>query len=207
MYIDYGKLWKLLIDKSMSKTELLEITGISSRVLAKLSRNETVTTETIARICAALACDVGDIMEYADEERLSLYSAYKKCGKRVAEDDTLVTVEFTLAGRRYKVYQTKRAAGKSTHIHCKEDGAIYREDLYAVATVSTPSERSFVIKPSVSDGETVIVLIKGKPAVITGLDENGFVSSRGKRRSNTDIYVMSETAFKLFSPRDQYDVN
>ena len=35
MYIDYGKLWKLLVDKSMSKTDLMEITGISSRVLAK----------------------------------------------------------------------------------------------------------------------------------------------------------------------------
>ena len=45
MYIDYSKLWKLLIDKGMSKTDLLNLTGISSRVLAKLSKNQTVTTE------------------------------------------------------------------------------------------------------------------------------------------------------------------
>ena len=62
MYINYSKLWKLLIDKNMSKTELMEITGISSRVLAKLSKNETVTTDTIVRICSALNCDVCDIM-------------------------------------------------------------------------------------------------------------------------------------------------
>ena len=50
----------------------MEITGISSRVLAKLSRNETVTTDTIARICNALKCDVGDVMECVDNEKLSL---------------------------------------------------------------------------------------------------------------------------------------
>ena len=81
MYIDYSKLWKLLIDKGMSKTDLLELTGISSRVLAKLSKNETVTTDTIARICTALRCDVGDIMECVSEERLSIYGHYKKYGK------------------------------------------------------------------------------------------------------------------------------
>ena len=62
MYIDYSNLWKLLIDKGMTKSDLIELTGISSRVLAKLSKNETVTTDTIARICTALNCDVGDIV-------------------------------------------------------------------------------------------------------------------------------------------------
>ena len=97
MYIDYSKLWKLLIDKSMSKTDLMEITGISSRVLAKLSKNETVTTDTIARICSALNCDVGDIMECADEERLSVYAAYKRYGKCVAENELFKTVQFTIS--------------------------------------------------------------------------------------------------------------
>ena len=78
MYIDYSKLWKLLIDKNMSKTDLIDITGISSRVLAKLSKNETITTDTIARICSALHCDVSDIMECVSEDRLSAYAAYKK---------------------------------------------------------------------------------------------------------------------------------
>ena len=54
MYIAYSKLWKLLIDKGISKTDLMELTGMSSRVLAKLSKNETVTTDTVARICSAL---------------------------------------------------------------------------------------------------------------------------------------------------------
>jgi DNA (cytosine-5)-methyltransferase 1 len=66
--MDYSKLWKLLIDKGMSKTDLLSLTGISSRVLAKLSKNETVTTDTLARICAALECNVGDIMDATKQE-------------------------------------------------------------------------------------------------------------------------------------------
>ena len=55
-----------------------------------------------------------------------------------------------------------------------------------------------LIKPVCNRGETVIVVIKGKPGLITGLDEGIFVSSRGKIKTNKDIYVMSETAFKLF---------
>lgn len=200
MYIDYNKLWKLLVDKSISKTDLREITGISSRVLAKLSKNETVTTETIARICSALNCDVGDIMECASEERLSVYAAYKKYGECVADNDVFKTVQFTAAGQKYKVYRSKKAATKSTHIHCEKDGAVYREDFYAIGTVARTSEKAFLIKPCKSAEEIVIVLIKGKPAVIIGLDENGFVSSRGKRKSRSDVYVMSEAAFKLFSP-------
>ena len=50
MYIDYSKLWKLLIDKNMTKTELMDETGLSSRIIAKLSKNETVTTETLVKL-------------------------------------------------------------------------------------------------------------------------------------------------------------
>jgi DNA-binding Xre family transcriptional regulator len=202
MYIDYSKLWKLLVEKHMRKTDLMELTGISSRVLAKLSKNETVTTDTIARICTALRCDVGDIMECTDEERLSVYAAYKKYGKCIAETETVQTVQFTAAGKAYTVYRTKQAANRSIRIHCREDGAVYCEKCYAIGTVAVTSEESLLVKPHKSTDEAVIVLIKGKPSVITGLDENGFVSSRGTRRSRSDIYVMSEAAFKLFSPSD-----
>lgn len=68
MYISYKKLWKLLIDKELKKKDLCELTGISSSSMAKLGKNEYVNLEIIARICRALHCDVGDIMEYIDEE-------------------------------------------------------------------------------------------------------------------------------------------
>ncbi|MGN0716789.1 helix-turn-helix domain-containing protein [Treponema berlinense] len=59
--VDYKKLWKLLIDKDMKKTDLITVAGISSNVLAKLNKGEYVSMESIQKICKALDCDVGDI--------------------------------------------------------------------------------------------------------------------------------------------------
>lgn len=201
MYIDYSKLWKLLIDKNMSKTDLISITGISSRVLAKLSKNETVTTETIARICSALECDVSDIMECVSEKSISIYSAYKKFGVCEAENELFKTVRFTLNKQKYTVYQSIQTATKATHIHCRDNGSVYWEQFYPLGGgLSTSGKAETVlIKPKRESDEVVIVLIKGKPSVITGLDENGFISSRGTAKSKSDIFVMSEAAFKLFA--------
>ena len=54
MRMDYSKLWTLLASKSMTKKDLIEMSGISSRVVAKLTKSETVTTDTILRICETL---------------------------------------------------------------------------------------------------------------------------------------------------------
>ena len=59
--VDYKKLWKLLIDKDMKKTDLITVAGISSNVLAKLNKGEYVSMESIHKVCLALGCDVGDI--------------------------------------------------------------------------------------------------------------------------------------------------
>lgn len=60
--IDYRKLWKMLIDKGIkNKTELITMANISSNVLAKLNKGESVSLESIQKICKALDCDVGDI--------------------------------------------------------------------------------------------------------------------------------------------------
>ena len=68
MAISYNKLWKLLIDKGMKKKDLRVSSGISTNALAKLGKNERVTTDVIVKICCALSCDVGEIMEIVDEE-------------------------------------------------------------------------------------------------------------------------------------------
>ncbi len=199
MYIDYSKLWKLLIDKDMTKTELLDLTGISSRVLAKLSKNQTVTTDTIAKICTALGCNVSDIMELVSEEKLTLYQHYQRLGKVIAENDIYKTITFTANEQKYTVYVSKKTATKFTHIHCKENKTIYWEQLYIFGGMSSlRSEESVFIRPEKNKGEQAIVLIKGKPGIIKGLDENGFVSAHGLPKKDSDIYVMSETAFKIF---------
>ena len=61
MKISYKKLWKLLIDKDMKKTDLIPVAGISSNVLAKMNKGEFVSMESIQKVCKALDCDVGDI--------------------------------------------------------------------------------------------------------------------------------------------------
>ncbi len=61
--VSYKKLWKLLIDKDMKRKDLREATGISTASMAKLSKNENLTTDVLLRICDALKCDISDIME------------------------------------------------------------------------------------------------------------------------------------------------
>lgn len=63
MDVCYNKLFKLLIDKSMKKTDLRKSTGISPNTMTKLSNNEFVSMEVLVKICRTLHCDVGDIVE------------------------------------------------------------------------------------------------------------------------------------------------
>ena len=63
----YNKLWKLLIDRNLKKTDLLSIAGISSTTLAKLGKNENVTTDVLLKICSALNCDIADIAEVKEK--------------------------------------------------------------------------------------------------------------------------------------------
>ena len=67
MKMSYKKLWKLLIDKQMKKSDLRKNAGISSSSLAKLTKDENVTTEVLAKICRELKCDVSDIMEFVPD--------------------------------------------------------------------------------------------------------------------------------------------
>ena len=67
MKLSYNKLWKLLIDKKMKKSDLRKNAKISSSTLAKLSNDENVTTDVLVRICNELKCDVSDIMEFVPD--------------------------------------------------------------------------------------------------------------------------------------------
>ena len=64
--ISYNKLWKLLIDKNMNRSELRNKSKISTASLAKLGKNENWTTAVLLKICNALECDISDIMEVID---------------------------------------------------------------------------------------------------------------------------------------------
>jgi DNA-binding Xre family transcriptional regulator len=69
MAVSYKKLWKILIDQDMKKKDLRIAAGISTNALAKLGKNENVSTDVLEKICLALNCDIGDIVEIQEEEQ------------------------------------------------------------------------------------------------------------------------------------------
>ena len=64
MAISYNKLWKLLVDKKMSKADLRKAAGIAPNTMTRLRRDEEVTLSVLHKICATLEVDIGDIMEF-----------------------------------------------------------------------------------------------------------------------------------------------
>lgn len=68
MAISYNRLWKLLIDKKMSNSELRKAVGMSPQTLTKMRRDEPVTLSTLVRICRVLNSDFGDIVQYIPDE-------------------------------------------------------------------------------------------------------------------------------------------
>lgn len=64
MAVNYNKLWKMLIDKGMKRTELRDAVDMSTNTLAKLGKNDYISLEILDRICTYLECDIGDVMEF-----------------------------------------------------------------------------------------------------------------------------------------------
>lgn len=68
MMYSYNRLWKMLIDKHMTKTEMRKLAGISTNVLAKMGKDEPVAMDTLAKIATALQCGLDDIVEIKEGE-------------------------------------------------------------------------------------------------------------------------------------------
>lgn len=64
MDVSYNKLWKMIIDRGINKSELRALTGIGTNTLAKLSKNQLVSMEVLLKICSRLDCDISDICEF-----------------------------------------------------------------------------------------------------------------------------------------------
>lgn len=69
MAISYNKLWKLLVDRKMSKADLRKAAGIAPNTMTRMRRDEEVTLAVLQKICKTLEVDIGDIMEFLPEER------------------------------------------------------------------------------------------------------------------------------------------
>lgn len=68
MIYNYNRLWKLLIDRKLTKTELKDIAGVSTNIIAKMGKNEPISMESLAKITIALQCGVDDIVEISTKD-------------------------------------------------------------------------------------------------------------------------------------------
>ena len=68
MAVSYNRLWKLLVDRKMSKADLRKAAGIAPNTMTRLRRDEEVTLTVLNKICTALGADIGDIMEFLPED-------------------------------------------------------------------------------------------------------------------------------------------
>ena len=78
MAISYNKLWKLLVDKKMSKADLRKAAGIAPNTMTRLRRDEEVTLSVLNRICVALDVNIGDVMEFTNDARDGEYDGGHK---------------------------------------------------------------------------------------------------------------------------------
>ena len=87
MIVNYDKLWKILIDKKMKRTDLIKQGKISSNVLARMGREEPVSLESIGKVCLILDCSIDDILEfrYTDEEKKNAAEVIAKREALLAE--------------------------------------------------------------------------------------------------------------------------
>ena len=69
MAISYNKLWKLLVDRKMSKADLRKAAGIAPNTMTRLRRDEEVTLSVLNKICTTLEVDIGDVMEFVVEDK------------------------------------------------------------------------------------------------------------------------------------------
>ena len=72
MKASYKKLWKLLVDKDMSKGDLHKASGLSSSTMTKLRKGEDVSMEALRKICICLDCNIGDIVEFVDDSQYDM---------------------------------------------------------------------------------------------------------------------------------------
>ncbi len=202
MYISYNGLWQFLATKKLSKTDLCNIAGLSSRTMAKLSKNESVTTDTLLRICEALDCSLSDIAEVIEGSgAISIYEAYIDHAKSATDDGIYKTVEFEYSGVSFCVKEFKKKLNKRTVVKCAATGGVSVEHIYPNGISPAREVESIFHSTGIEKGKVTILLIPGTPGSIEGLD-NGVVHSARYGCMKEGFYVMTVSAFKLFEFRE-----
>ncbi len=199
MYISYNNLWKTLIDRGMTRTELMHRSGMSSRTLAKLSKNQNVTTDTLLQICEALQCGIADVLEVCPgEPRLSFYEAFRKRAEVSSEDALCKVYRLLFDDVVYVIKETKEIADRRTAIHCVAGAVIWEQSDPFGAGVAR-DRRVLTKRRFCERGQRGIVLIAGTPGSVVGLDTGGFLSA-GATPEEGDVLVMTHAELRRFVP-------
>ena len=202
MYISYNGLWQLLAAKKLSKTDLCNIAGLSSRTMAKLSKNESVTTDTLLRICEALDCSLSDVAEIIEgSQAMSIYEAYLDHAKNATDDGIYKTLEFEYLGVSFCIKELKKKLNKRTVVNCTATGGVSVEHIYPNGISPVREVENIFHSTQIESGKLTVLLIPGTPGCITGLD-NGVVHSARYGCLKEGFYVMTVSAFKLFEFRE-----
>lgn len=202
MYVSYERLWNLLVSRGINKTQLMEMTGISSRTLSKLSKNQTVTTDTLLSICDALGCDFMDIMEAkSGDEKKSFFATFKSDKLLVSKTQHTNTFFLNYRGKDYTIIKTRKIANKHTFIACTEGGVLW-EQFFPVGI--SPAKESLLIarKGFQVKNSLAVLVISGEPNHIKNLGEYGYLSKLQTHRSPDDVIVLTESEFKKFEVKE-----
>lgn len=87
MAVEYTKLWKILIDKRMKRTEMARSARISGNILAKLGKDEYVSLKSLEKICRTLGCDIGDIVSLKKDDESYGQSSASVMYRNILWDD------------------------------------------------------------------------------------------------------------------------
>lgn len=206
MAVCYKPLWKILIDCDMTKSELRKQAGLSTNALAKLGKNESVSTDVLDKICCYLNCNVGDIMEIVPEkvEDIAVRTANNKKDPKVdtrCNDWKVVSLfagcggldlgfrgDFTFLGKKYA--KNKFDIVWANEIN-KAACATYRENV-STHIIEGPIEEKFKCLPDSAD-----VVIGGFPC--QDISINGKMAGVDGERSG--LYVWMVKAVKKLQPK------
>lgn len=206
MVLFYDNLWKQLEKYGLKKTDLMSLTGMSSRTLSKLTKNESVSLETLMKICEVLHCPIEDVVTVSEEYApASLYDAYRTLAERGEEQENVSLSTVTYHGKDYLIYVTKKQANKLTVIKCINGIVAWNQrPVNWRLTGKGYYEESpvFSVRPELRKNTTTLFVIDGAPGVIEGLDEGIYRSARHPG-SEKHLHVMSMAAFKTFRPAEE----
>ena len=198
MNVSYEKLRVLMVQKGLSKKDICFEAKISTRTMAKITKNESVNIDALKKICNVLNCDISDIVSLTKEPITnSLYDSFVKDGVKLSKTEYVDCYGVSYNGVKYLIYKTKRKANAGSHIELVNNDIMWRQISRQSRLTGTGIYGSveYIARIRPDKKHIIIFVISGKPGEISGLDEGIFRSTRNFGGVDY-VNIMSEPIFK-----------